>query len=363
MSPPRSNPEQVPPRSHPIPTRSAFDLEGYIEQGRLALESLRISFECERAAFAEERKLWEKERCIMQQRIAELEGPGGKAGNAAATGPKVNLFKGPQAEEQHHVWEGSSPTARPSRVFPGDVPQAEPESEGPGLSPSLDDALSPRSRPIDRSGHVPVPIELVDSSLDGITLKSTALPPDIAARVSPPILTSFGSRDTAPFHKPVDTELNPGLPSQEPPCLASPVGGIPSDTYRTPMVPLDQAVETMFPFPIAESMPNESPHAPFPSLFPVASLDTAHYHKELGDDPALQGTLGLQNDIEQDLEFLEELDEKLLKEAQRALSRPSLSSDEEDGQDDGEPPEPEPEIRFKRSTNFGSAFGSTQLGS
>ncbi|EEP79546.1 predicted protein [Uncinocarpus reesii 1704] len=355
MSLPRAKSEPPAPKSYPHRTRTVTDLAGYIEQARFALERQRISFEFERAAFSEERKLWEKERSIMQQRIAELE----RKDNGtvpAVPGGRTEIPVGTDVGEQHHVWEGSSPTVKPSRVFPEDIPHARSELGNPGFSPSLDEALSPKSRPHDRSGAVGVPVELVDSSLDGITLKSTAIAPDIAAKVSPTIPSA-----PIPLCQPVGTELKPHLPSEQA-CLASPLGGIHSDMDATPLAPLDQPLEPGFPFSIAESIPPESPRAPLPSLFPVASLDTAAYHKELDEDPALQGPLSLQNDLNQDTEFLEELDEKLLREAHRALSRPSLSSDEDDeGEGSGEPPEAEPEIRFKQSTNLGTAFGSTQL--
>ncbi|WEW56636.1 hypothetical protein PRK78_002084 [Emydomyces testavorans] len=343
---------------HPYHPWARINSADYIEQARSALESQRISFECERAAFAEERKLWEKERRIMQQRIAELEIAEGKESVVPATGAQAEIPRGPEMIEQHHVWEGSHPTARPSRIFPTDIPHADHEPIGHGFSPSLDEALSPKSRPVDHASPVSVPIELVDSSLDGITLKSTALSPGIVAKVSPPCLSVAHS--LIPLHQPVGTELKPGLQPQEQRCLASPFGGIPSDTDRTPMAHLDQTAEAGFPFPIDETIIPESPHEPLPSLFPIASIDQAAYPEAADEDPALQGPLNLQNDHKEDTEFLEELDQKLLKEARRALSRPLLSSDEED-EGEGEPPEPEPEIRFKHSTNFGTAFGSTQI--
>lgn len=350
-----------PPPFHPYKTKNSVDLTDYIEQARLTLDIQRINFERERAAFAEERKLWEKERHIMQQRIADLEA---KYCNdtAAATNSKSGFHVESGTGEQHHVWEGSSPTAKPSRVFLDDIPNAGPQLPRAAFSPSLDEALSPKSRPTDRPTPIGIPVELVDSSLDGITLKSTALSPSVAAKVSPPLPTAPATHLSAPHPQPVGTELNPGLFPHGPVCVASPFGEVPSDMDHTPMPLYDQTKNNGFPFPVADSIPDESPPAPLPSLYPVASFDPAAYEAEDDDDPALRGLLGLQNDQKQDTEFLEELDQKLLREAQRALSRPSLSSDEgedEDGQ--AEPPEPEPEIRFKPSTNFGTAYGSTQI--
>ncbi|KAI1909016.1 hypothetical protein LOZ53_004396 [Ophidiomyces ophidiicola] len=332
----------------------------YIEQARAALETQRVGFESERAAFAEERKLWDCERRLMQQRIAQLERHGDKDHNAPMTGPTVTMPTQPEAEEKHHIWEGTSPTGLPSRIFPLDVSQAGPGSTDPDNSPSLDEALSPRSRPTDRHDPIGIPIEFVDSSLDGITLKSTALPPDIAAKVSSPMPTALPtSAPRLSLHEPVATEPIANL-SLHPACLASPLPAIPSNIDDTPMDLPEQLAESSFPFPIVDSIPDESPCAPLPSLFPVASLDPGGDHQLENNDPALHEPLNLQNDEEHDAEFLEELDHKLLKEAKRMLAKPSLSSDGED-EIEGEPPEPEPELRFKYSTNFGSAFGSMQL--
>ncbi|PGH13935.1 hypothetical protein AJ79_03350 [Helicocarpus griseus UAMH5409] len=349
---------------------------GYIEQSRLALQSLRVSFERERAAFAEERKLWEKERIIMKQRITELE----QGQPNSARKEKAQMASDPsgqqarKARDIHHIWEGSSPTAQPTRVFSGESEGRNPQQTkqpdrykdlGFGSPPSLDEALSPRSRPVDRSAAVGVPIELVDRSLDGITLKSTALPPDVLARASSSTPSSLTSPSTSqpPDPKPMKPKPPLRIELSE---LEYPEENLIRDAGHTPMAFINRDTDTSNPDTTSVStelgtLTQESPLAPQQTLNPGISADS--YLPAVDEDPALEGPLGLQNDKNQDLEFLEVLDQKLLSEARKITQsgRGSDSTEQDsinsEGEERGEPGA-EPGIRFRHSTNFGSAFGT-----
>ncbi|KAK2751573.1 hypothetical protein FQN55_000294 [Onygenales sp. PD_40] len=334
---------------------------GYIEQSRLALQTLRLSFERERAAFAEERKLWDKERAIMKRQIAEME-RGQRKTDRPTTGSGMAARQGGNHTEdtQHHIWEGSSPTAKPTRIFLNETDDQRPripkhQDHDIGYAPSLDEALSPGSPPVDRSNAVGVPIELLDSSLDGITLKSTALPLDIAAKVSSPSAsahTSPSQKQTAEPKAPFHLELSKLGPPEE---------NLVRDAGHTPKAVITQDPDMDDASTVSGSMMGESPLAPQHTQQHIESSES--YSPEVDDDPALQGPLGLKNDETQDHEFLEALDKRLLNEARKIVQASpgsDFGSDEEENLSDRALPEqePEPGIKFKRSTNFGSAFGT-----
>ncbi|EFR00753.1 hypothetical protein MGYG_03757 [Nannizzia gypsea CBS 118893] len=377
--------DQAPIRYHPLPPLSLplplpddrSGLQAYIEQSRAALQSQRASFECERAAFGEERKLWSQEREILKSRIANLEKHINCTHEDMATAVPVNQAGNPSSASLR-VWEGSRPTGRPTRRFfdgtsaagllaPAPAPAAYDSSFlqvddhlASGRSPSLDEALSPRSQPVDRAHHVAIPVELVDSSLDGITLKSTGLPPNVAAKLtSPPLATSnipsppqLGtaltaaaaadaneSRDHYHTHDGCDASTLQTAPPE--------VGTTAEPTVQAPAERPRLTTHT------TDEQPKFTPDADSP--------DHNYTEVEIDDDPELTGPLMLRNDEEQDLDFLEALDKKLLMEAKRVVSASPTLSDIDALSDVANPQsEPEPEIRFKKTTNFGTAFGSTQ---
>ncbi|KGO69031.1 hypothetical protein PITC_078560 [Penicillium italicum] len=294
----------------------------YVDQSQALLQSQRLNFETERELFAQERRLWEKERALLRSKIAELElfvkSQGNRTHQLGSEAAKLAFAGGISQNSTNgftaQVWEGTSPGNRPTRVFfdheNPDQSYLSPisESENP---PSLDRALSPQSRPVDPSGALvsqPVPIEKLDSTLDGITLKSTALPPAVVARV-----------------------ITPPSPS--------PMEGTPLEVEEAPLASVANV------------------HQP-------AENDIS-YFPDLPDDPALTGPLGLINDEEHDFNFLSELDQKLLVQAKNILGSSVESADPNETDSDSEFPrqgDEEPEIKFKKSTNFGTAFGISKSG-
>lgn len=120
------------------------------------------------------------------------------------------------------------------------------------------------------------------------------------------------------------------------------------------------------PSPIEEEPPcdEEAPLAPVATTVQQPVENGVSYFPDLPEDPALKGPLGLINDEEHDNSFLSELDQKLLDQARRILSPASDSGKIDEDESDAELPtkEQEPEIKFKKSTNFGTAFGISSYG-
>lgn len=370
------------------------ELAVYVDQSRSLLESQRLHFERERLLFAEERKLWEIERSLLKSRIAELEAAAGgnnaqsytnqfrpsfslKGGGVSSTGlwqPNGFSSMNTDGSQEHHVWEGPlQGSRRPTRVFPGEddfnvkstLYLAPTEANGFGFRTSLDAALSPRF--FDRTGQIsmPVPIEKVDSQLDGITLKSTALPPDVVAKVmTPPTSispTSSPPKDEPDTSKPAEGKSPLKLKLSD---LGPPDENLVRNAGHTPMAILGTETEASNLSPNeltlreAEMEEEEVPLAPVVTKQPVENGDSYFPVMDVDEDPALKGPLTLENNEGADSAFLLQLDQKLLDEAKKAIGGSFATEEEVDSEDDtagGD--EPDPELKLKPSTNFGTAFG------
>lgn len=359
----------------------------YIDQSRALLQSQRVNFETERTLFAQERRLWEKERALLRSKITELEAlvkdPGKRNHKLGPDAAKLVLGASQICQTNGftaQVWEGSSPNSQPTRVFfDYDSPNQahlSPISESGMNPPSLDRALSPQGQLTDPAGvpvSLPVPIEKLDSTLDGITLKSTALPPGVVARVITP-----------PSPSPLETEISPATPgtAARPGMehrnslklklseLGPPNERLLRDAGHTPMAIFDadesqrstkegsplEAPSPSEEAPLAPMATNVQPSENRPSYFPELP--------DLPDDPALKGPLGLINDEEHDNDFLSALDQKLLDQAKNILGSSVESADPNETDPESELPEQghkEPELKFKKSTNFGTAFGISNM--
>jgi len=380
-----------------IPEINGFASDSsYIDQSRELLENQRANFETERELFAQERRLWEKERSLLRTKIAELESllKCQRSQSTLSALPSKPVFGTPQYQGHHsplphsvQVWEGTSPGGRPTRVFRDeDVPDntnLSPITEGSGIKPpSLDAALSPQTQiqaqVVDANGatvSVPVPIEKLDSRLDGITLKSTALPPGVMARVITP--PSPSPLETSPASAPAPSA--PARPEMEHrnslklklSDLGPPNENLVRDAGHTPMaiIEADGSQRTTQETSPMEMPPREeeAPLAPVATKMQQPPENSESYFPDVPEDPALKGPLGLTNHKEHDNSFLNELDQKLLDQAKRILSTSSGSSDPNEIAPDTDVPsqgeqEPEPEIKFKNTTNFGTAFGLSNCG-
>ncbi|PYI20728.1 hypothetical protein BO86DRAFT_313267 [Aspergillus japonicus CBS 114.51] len=346
----------------------------YLDQARLLLDRQRISFENEKKLFNEERQLWEKERALLKSRISELEALlKGRGSTASATVLPPGAFAfADQFHASAQVWEGSSPGSRPTRVFPDaettDIHTLSsiPEQGAKYVSaPSLDAALSPKSHAVDPStgASVPVPIEKLDSKLDGITLKSSALPPEVVARViTPPSPSSLETSPTSSTRPPNEHRNSLKLRLSE---LGPPEFNLTRNAGHTPMAKIDRDIDTEQPSP-QEVQDEASPLAPAVLRQPAEQSDS--YFADLPEDPALKGPLSLLNEEEHDSSFLKELDQRLLDQVKQVLGHHRRGSREEreDEEDEAEPRSQgetdEPELRFKKTTNFGTAFGNSDCG-
>ncbi|KAK2744953.1 hypothetical protein FQN57_004083 [Myotisia sp. PD_48] len=347
-----SGPNQVPNNgSSGYGNGYRLHLVDYIQQSREALESQRIGFERERVAFSEERKLWGKERNFLRWKIICLEQQ--LCDTMAAAQPIPNTTD--RIQGSFRVWEGSNPVSNPTRTFldgAGDVPRSlNNDLLDLGHSPSLDEALSPKSRPTDRVCSIGIPVEMLDSSLDGITLKSTGLPLDIAAKLTSPLQSNLSSPPPVLSPNPTRTDFSRPRVRFHDGC-----GDI------EPTHPEAQPTQNDESYSIqnADYLARDSENRRTSIQLNEGSFDATNL--DLDEDPELTGALMLQNDEEHDMGFLEELDQKLLREARKALIRPMLSDADSISDAGVNDTEPEPGIRFKNSTNFGSAFGSTQPG-
>lgn len=356
----------------------------YIDQARALLDSQRASFDRERETFEGERKLWDRERGLLKARIAELEsaiqgrtdrlnlsattsftsGVRWKQVSFASQAPHLDLAR------DYHVWEGSSPGPKPTRVFAEENTRpyqlGAVEESGIGTAPSLDAALSPLSRAADTSAgpSVPVPIEKLDSTLDGITLKSTGLPPNVVAKVMTPPSASpsgaSGSDEAGADTQRASPERRKSLTLKLSE-LGPPDVNLKRDAGHTPMVVLGTDPEVSD--ETADELADENPLEPVTTMQPTERSDSYFPDvRDVTDDPALKGPLSLQNDESKDDGFLEELDQKLLSEARKLFSnRPSIPEDDADDLTHSQG-EPEPELKLKSTTNFGTAFGAADYG-
>ncbi|KAL4964932.1 uncharacterized protein BDV14DRAFT_189969 [Aspergillus stella-maris] len=357
---------------------------GYLEQSRSVLDRQRQNFDRERNLFAEERQLWDKERELLRLRISELESLLKSRGLPTTTTSATGALPhhGPSAISPSQVWEGSSPMSRPTRVFP-DEERAEELQEGANShshstlpAPSLDAALSPKSHPVESSGSISVPIEKLDSTLDGITLKSSALHPDVVARVmTPPSpLSREHSPECSSSDKPnMDRRNSVKLKLSD---LGPPERNLLRDAGHTPMVVIDRDVDTAQGSP-GESAPEDQKQdqdqegaltPPVTRVRQPTERSDSYFSgvTDLPDDPALKGPLSLLNEKGHDEDFLSEVDMKLLGQARQILGPPKgvKDDDEEDGEEaetENAPKQGEEltEIKFRNTTNFGTAFGQS----
>ncbi|KAI9795219.1 MAG: hypothetical protein M1833_007301 [Piccolia ochrophora] len=361
---------------------SSFSV-AYIDQSRALLEQQRHVFEQERALFEQERAIWETERRALCARIQELEqavprneggrtrvssasttsslpikakpSPFGSLGSNGANGPDSRHSS--LDESGNKFWEGSSSRngSVASRTFPSarseesSLPSISETSNGePAHKPEgwqFDENLSPTSAARSTSTVVGtgIDISLVQKDLDGISLKPSAVAPAIVARVHSP----------SPVRSPSPSKVV--SPSAEHHHILSPLNDkLTKDAGHTPNAPLSYSVCDSG---SGLATPTQIDHLHAPSATAPPGPDEESY---VDEDPELKGPLSLQKDGSTDVQFLTQLDSKLLEEARKIVYAPSESSSETASEQDAvKPAEGEPGLRFKRSMNFGSAFGAT----
>jgi len=417
LLPPVASASQLPKHSFPIhnPT-PGVDISAYMEQCRNLNTQLRETHESER-------RVWDIERTALKSRIKELEqklnkakDPKRRSSNDSsrahldsfqATFASFSGFNGPSrgrisSESAVHssqpVWKGPEFTPPVTRVFShdDDISHLPSISENEALPP-LTKELSPTSQ--DRAESVSVPIEQVDNTLDGITLKSTALTSSFNKVTSPQFVSPAHSPSPKPKH-PAD-----GLMQLEMKGLLTPLDEkLKRHAGHTPMA-FDGTVSTSSATSSERLTPRQDkPYAPVPTrrppLRPSENSDsyfsfvsesanhqdvkdqvipeeeepeeTALYTTE--DDPALTGPLMLDPAAKSEASttFLGLVDAKLSEAAEARRSRKDslLSNGSQDTTANGRQEQSSnqadindgPKLKVKNSTNFGSAWGKDAPG-
>lgn len=394
-----------------------------LQNQRLNFERERKAFEEERKLFEDERKLWNTERTLLQTKINDLEAIiNNKKGEKRRYSNKstrssaqsfrsdygqfssFNSVSGPRVSSTSNIsppiWEGPENAAPASRVFSDLNSQATnpfieeqtkhtnghlPSISETGSFPGLEKEISPSSVPPDRPMSIPIRIDKIDKNLDGITLKSTALAPSFVAKVVTSEVTQ-PQRSLSPSSKPAGSGgLRVGmdgllLPLDEKLKLhaghtpiaidtAGSTGPTSNQTTEIPTpiqeIPLAPASTTCRPPP----RPTEKSDSYFSS---IADEDQDPMRNNEGEgkeneDPELTGPLALSsnNEHEQSNAFLDTLDAKLMMEAKRYVESPESTQFDENDQPGGPAGTQDDEglrLRMRKSTNFGSAFGSSRCG-
>ncbi|KAI9852184.1 MAG: hypothetical protein M1824_002065 [Vezdaea acicularis] len=331
-------------------------MDEYIVQSRVLMERQRLLFEQERSLFNQERSLWETERKGLYDRVQELESALSRQMDTVMIQAQGNSFgllpndptrsrqsSGTNSEDR--FWEGSSSRA-------GSVASRSFESHSSHSSPQK---FSP---PESRNQGPGIDISLVQKDLDGITLKPSAVPPAIVAQIRSP--SPMRSPSPSPSRGAKATNGGGNSLSPHNPMLTKHAGHTPNASVFS-LEDSGQATPTQ-----KAAKHRASIAAPPPQLEPMANHDT---DVQPSGEPELIAPLGLLNEEAHDSTFLSVLDSKLLEEAKKltqCLSETSSVS-EEAVHDTTDAPsgqsEPEVQLKFKRSMNFGSVFGAKVVGS
>lgn len=380
-------------------TTNTVDFAAYAEQSRSLLENQRKHYEKERSFFDQERKLWNAERSMLKAQIADLELKLNKSTGALASGQgpchdtkgssgvlstrasfTFGQSRGSDTAEppDFKVWVKPDMGATLTRVFSNDSYSTK-QSEGrlPSIAESPSSSqqknvqiLSP-TKTNQSAQAVSIPIEKIDSSLDGINIKSTGLPSSIVKSIveitpeSP--LRETDLEPTTKDDEGLHIDIEQVALSPYPENLIKDAGHTPIAKVESPESNTEGKTSHQSP-PILDL---QEPFSPGPTLrpptersnsyFPVSEEISNEAHED--KDIELKGPLTMEPEG-QDSDFLSALDQKLEAEAHKAESS-------EHGQDDSKdtetvkPPETDeegPKLRIKQSMNFGSAWGSTAIG-
>ncbi|KAK5282058.1 hypothetical protein LTR20_001026 [Exophiala xenobiotica] len=374
------------------------DITAYIEQCRLLNTQLREAHDCERRA-------WDIERTALKARIAELERKLNRNFKPSMTNT-TNRAKARSSSDSnsgvHPVWQGPEIHAPATRVFSHE----DTSSHLPSISeneplPPLSKEISPTTQK--EVENVPVPVEQVDKSLDGITLKSAALTSSFDTGItSPQFASPLHTPSPQPPRRPPEGLLQVDVKSLLSPLdeklkrhaghtpmafdgtLSSGTGSAanltprqekpvePAPTKRPPLQPSENS-ESYFSFSSAANDPVMADGEPL-----AEEVDSNPQH-EAYEDPALKGPLMLDPGAKSESAnvFLERVDAMLSEEAAvRSRYESALSEGSEDkkpaevakaadvaeeapardADDDG------PRLKIKNSMNFGSAWGGDMPG-
>ncbi|OAP56940.1 hypothetical protein AYL99_09052 [Fonsecaea erecta] len=380
------------------------DITEYMEHCRLWNTRLRQTHESERRA-------WDIERTALKARIGELEqklnksrDPKRRSSNDSSSA-SLRSFKsdfplsGVNGKHRSRispeptiaeppVWKGPESTPPVTRVFASEdevfhLPSISEDEAMPALSKEV----SPTSG---GQENIPIPIEQVDSTLDGITIKSAALTSSFDKEIASPQFASPAlspvphTTKEEPFRLDVNSLISPldeklkrhagHTPMAFDGTLSSDVASsaltpkqeeplAPAPTTRPPLLPAENT-DSYFSFSATAEKGKENPtveEEPEPEPEPEIIYET---HQ----DPALKGPLMLDPNAKsvESVAFLNILDGKLIEEkVHQDKAESSLSGTVEDGQEaSGQQGESSanndddmPRLRMRNSVNFGSAWG------
>ena len=222
-----------------------------------------------------------------------------------------------------------------------------------------------------------VPIDKLDRSLDGITLKSTALAPSFVANVlpaqseTPPRTPSPDSRSAANpglrvemdgVHSPFDENLK--LNAGHTPMAFGNSGSNGSGSKQSTGAPTPNGEGPIAPVPSVRppSRPHLRPSEGSDSYFSNVP-ETEDEEDDNIEDPALKRPLTLDSKNKENANsFLSEVDARLLMEAQKYLTSPESAAPDAEEKGTGQDDDDMPKLKMKQSRNFGSAFGSDKCG-
>lgn len=367
------------------------------------MESQRLNFEREREIFENERKLWNAERAMLKAKIADLEfnltkTGGGKRrfsndGSSASAqafrkdlGQKLS-FGGSRASRGSSetngpppVWETPDMGATVTRVFPHEDQQLHSKKSASTTNGLPSIAESAKEKPLTLHS-IPVPVTMLDSSLDGITLKSAGLESSFVkvgspSSTSPPHPPSPGPRlnkeekilrvSLDGLRYPTDVSLvrNAGHTPMEfgkPAVSAETASGLESRKSPEIQAPLPKSHSD--PSPRSARPPSERSDSYFSTAFTTETYDTAF---TTNGDVELKGPLTMNNKPEENgpNDFLDQLNARLIAESHAQNGGGEEEKEEKNGivKLDDEGDDAMPRLKLKKSTNFGSAFGSKNCG-
>lgn len=393
------------------------DMNAYFENCRNINEQLRQTHE-------QERRAWDIERSALRTRIADLElklnkvkDGGRRLSNESSHGtfrslPKLDfdshksvaklnarhahVQQAHTAPSQPPVWQPESPVP-PTRVFgkDDDITHLPSISEDAPLEDM--DELSPRSTHENHS----IPIQQIDGTLDGITVKSEGVRSSFSKIMSPivvatparspsPRLYHDGNRLTIERYSALDglehklvrnaghtpmlfdgtvsaTDTLSALPTPKPDKLEfeqteDPIAPAPT-AKRPPPRPSEKADSFFTPHDVQATAEQVQPVEEKDEIEPKVLFDT-HEDKPL-TGPLMLDHLG---QSQASHVFLDKLDEKLNEEVRKSKSNspenigsPARQRSDLTGEDQEEEEEV-PRLRLKQSTNFGSAYGFSMPG-
>ena len=372
------------------------DITAYFEHCRDVNEQLRHAQE-------EERKAWQIERMALKTRIADLEfrlnkvnggrrrmsndtsyasitsfksdyhvppitGANGTRHHSIVNAPLDHL----KQENGKPIWEPASPSPA-TRVFSHDddiqhMPSISEDGPSHGLSPQRSNE------------NKPIPIQQIDQTLDGITVKSGGVRSSFTKVMSPILVVSPGrspspkqqplepprfNLDTSSLLDPLDAKLKKHA-GHTPLAFdhSSNLSTIPSTDATTPvaegpLAPLPTARPHLRPSERSESYFSvDDVDAPAPET--ILEEEEPEPQFEAAEDKSLNGPLMLDNSGESAAShsFLEQLDQKLETEVRKSLSSSPAHSPARSSQSAKTDEDNFPRLRLKKSTNFGSAYGN-----